>query len=191
MINEHDMTKSMIDKMKSTLLREFVNQPKNQDPGYTETDVETSEPKTEIKEISFLDDNGNLRSDVPENMKVYWEGTESEKKKFMDGVTPDVTFTSFSITPKVGGDEGDVKITGVLNNVGIGFSMNKKQNIGLMITTAPTKTSQDGVSGQGLSASDVKLTPELIGLLNKLNGYYENWYKEWATKLNTENFGNI
>ena len=144
MINEHDMTKSMIDKMKSTLLREFVNQPKNQDPGYTETDVETSEPKTEIKEISFLDDNGNLRSDVPENMKVYWEGTESEKKKFMDGVTPDVTFTSFSITPKVGGDEGDVKITGVLNNVGIGFSMNKKQNIGLMITTAPTKTSQDG-----------------------------------------------
>jgi hypothetical protein len=24
-----------------------------------------------------------------------------------------------------------------------------------------------------------------------LNGYYGNWYKEWATKLNTENFGNI
>ena len=82
MINEHDMTKSMIDKMKSTLLREFVNQPQNQDPGYTETDVEAIEPKTEIKEISFLDDNGNLRPDVPENMKVYWDGTESEKKKF-------------------------------------------------------------------------------------------------------------
>lgn len=191
MINEHDMTKSMIDKMKSTLLREFVNQPQNQDSSYTETDVETNEPKTEIKEINFLDNNGNLRPDVPENMKVYWDGTESEKKKFMDGVTPDVTFTSFSITPKAGGDEGDVKITGVLNNVGIGFSMNKKQNVGLMITTAPAKTSQSGVSGQGLSTSDVKLTPELIGLLNKLNGYYENWYKEWATKLNTENFGNV
>ena len=185
------MTKSMIDKMKSTLLREFVNQPQSQDPGYSETDVETNEPETEIKEINFLDDNGNLKSDVPENMKVYWEGTESEKKKFMDGVSPDVTFTSFSITPKSGGDEGDVKLTGVLNNVGMGFSMNKKQNTGLMITTAPAKTSQPGVSGQGLSSTDVKLTPELIGLLNKLNGYYENWYKEWATKLNTENFGNV
>ena len=184
------MTKSMIDKMKSTLLREFVNQTQNQDPSYTETDVEANEPETEIKEINFLDENGNLRSDVPENMKVYWDGTESEKKKFMDGVTPDVTFTKFSITPKAGGDEGDVKLTGVLNNVNIGFSMNKKQDLGLMITTAPAKTSQPGVSGQGLSSTDVKLTPELIGLLNKLNGYYENWYKEWATKLNTENFGN-
>jgi hypothetical protein len=64
MINEHDMTKSMIDKIKSTLLREFVNQPQSQNPDYTETNVEsnaeTSEPKTEIKEISFLDDNGIL-----------------------------------------------------------------------------------------------------------------------------------
>lgn len=190
MINEHDMTKSMIDKMKSTLLREFVNQPQGQNPEYSESDVETNEPETKIKEINFLDGNGNLNSDVPENMKVYWEGTESEKKKFMDGVSPDVTFTSFVITPKAGGDEGNVKLTGVLNNVSIGFSMNKKQDLGLMITTAPAKTTQPGVSGQGLSSTDVKLTPELIGLLNKLNGYYENWYKEWATKLNTENFGN-
>ena len=181
------MTKSMIDTMRSKLIREFTTQP--QTDGLESPNQTEETPK--IKEIDFLDNNGNLKSDVPENMKVYWEGTESEKKKFMDGVSPDVTFTSFSVTPKSGGDEGNVKLTGVLNNVGIGFSMNKKQNIGLMITTAPPRTNQAGVSGEGLSASDVKLTPELIGLLNKLNGYYENWYKEWATKLNTENFGNI
>jgi hypothetical protein len=102
-----------------------------------------------------------------------------------------VSFTSFSITPKSNGNEGDVKLTGVLNDFGIGFSMNKKQDLGLRITTSPSTTSQPGVTGEGLSSTDVKLTPELIAMLNRLNGYYENWYKEWATKLNTENFGNI
>jgi hypothetical protein len=185
MINEHDMTKSMLDKMRSTLLREVNN------PSETMGEPQSNDTASAPKEIVFIDGNGNLNSDLPANMKVYWDGTESEKKKFMDGVSPNVTFTSFSITPKDGGDEGDVKLSGVLNDFGIGFVMNKKQNLGLRITTTPPKVSQPGVSGEGLSSGDVKLTPELIGLLNKLNGYYENWYKEWATKLNTENFGNV
>jgi hypothetical protein len=27
-----------------------------------------------------------------------------------------------------------------------------------------------------------------LAALTKLNGYYENWYKDWSEKLNTENF---
>jgi hypothetical protein len=182
MINEHDMTKSMIDKVRSIMIL------KENETGM----VNNQEPENvEIREILFLDDSGNLKSDVPENMRVYWDGTESEKKKFMDGVSPNVSFTSFSITPKSNGNEGDVKLTGVLNDFGIGFSMNKKQDLGLRITTSPAATNQPGVTGGGLSSADVKLTPEVIVMLNKLNGYYENWYKEWAAKLNTENFGNI
>jgi hypothetical protein len=181
MINEHDMTKSMIDKVRSII---------------RENEVTGVEPNQEvnnggIKEISFLDDSGNLKSDVPSNMRVYWDGTESEKKKFMDGVSPNVSFSSFSITPKSDGGEGDVKLNGVLNDFGIRFTMNKKQDMGLRISTTAPTTNQDGVSGQALASTDVKLTPELISMLTKLNGYYQNWYKEWATRLNTENFGNV
>jgi hypothetical protein len=57
--------------------------------------------------------------------------------------------------------------------------MNKRQDYGLTITTAPTNTT---------SLTDVKLNSDLINLLTKLNGYYDNWYKDWSEKLNTENF---
>ena len=190
MINEHDMTKSMIDTMRAIRMNENQVEavtPATEVPQQQTTDNSQTQ---EIKEISFLDDSGNLKNDIPANMRVYWDGTESEKEKFMSGVSPNVSFTNFTITPKTPGNEGDVKISGVLNDFNIGFTMNKKQDLGLRISTSPTTTSQPGVTGEALSTNDVKVTPELISLLNKLNGYYENWYKEWATKLNTENFGN-
>lgn len=169
MINEHDITKSMINRIR--LIREDISQ---------ETTPEKTEDETKPeREIQFLDGNGNLNQNVPENMRVYWEGTESEKRKFMSGVSPDVTFTQFSIIPKSGMNEGDVKLSGVLNKYNIGFTMNKRQDYGLTITTAPKNTT---------SLTDVKLNSDLIGLLTKLNGYYENWYKDWSEKLNTENF---
>jgi hypothetical protein len=169
MINEHDITKSMINRIR--LIREDISQ---------ETTPEKIEDETKPeREIQFLDGNGNLNQNVPENMRVYWEGTESEKRKFMSGVSPDVTFTQFSITPKSGMNEGDVKLSGILNKYGVGFIMNKRQDYGLTITTAPTNAT---------SLTDVKLNSDLIGLLTKLNGYYENWYKDWSEKLNTENF---
>jgi hypothetical protein len=34
--------------------------------------------------------------------------------------------------------------------------------------------------------SDIDLTGEINEILRKLNGYYENWVREWAKKLNTE-----
>ena len=169
MINEHDITKSMINRIR--LIREDISQ---------ETTPEEREAETKPeREIQFLDGNGNLNQNVPENMRVYWEGTESEKRKFMSGVSPDVTFTQFSITPKSGMNEGDVKLSGILNKYGVGFIMNKRQDYGLTITTAPTNTT---------SLTDVKLNSDLINLLTKLNGYYDNWYKDWSEKLNTENF---
>jgi hypothetical protein len=169
MINEHDITKSMINRIR--LIREDISQ---------ETTPKEREAETKPeREIQFLDGNGNLNQNIPENMRVYWEGTESEKRKFMSGVSPDVTFTQFSITPKSGMNEGDVKLSGILNKYGVGFIMNKRQDYGLTITTAPTNTT---------SLTDVKLNSDLINLLTKLNGYYDNWYKDWSEKLNTENF---
>jgi hypothetical protein len=169
MINEHDITKSMINRIR--LIREDISQE-------TTPKEREAETKPEL-EIQFLDGNGNLNQNIPENMRVYWEGTESEKRKFMSGVSPDVTFTQFSITPKSGMNEGDVKLSGILNKYGVGFIMNKRQDYGLTITTAPTNTT---------SLTDVKLNSDLINLLTKLNGYYDNWYKDWSEKLNTENF---
>jgi hypothetical protein len=181
MINEHDITKLILDKIRSSkLLREFEEPTQPEDEK-----VETQK----IKEISFIDSNGDLSPNIPENMKSYWDGDQSEKRKFMDGVSPNVSFSNFTITPKTSSFEGDVSLIGTLNDFGIGFSMNKKQDLGLRITTTPPQSTPD-TADQDILAGNVKVTPELIKLITKLNGYYQNWYKEWATKLNTENFGN-
>lgn len=170
MINEHDITKSMINRIR--LIREDVSNQMN-------SELSAPEEAKPEKEVEFLDDKGNLNPNIPDNMMLYWEGPESEQEKFIEMISPDVTFTQFSITPKSGMNEGDVKLSGVLNKYNIGFTMNKRQDYGLTITTAPKNTT---------SSTDVKLNSDLIGLLTKLNGYYENWYGDWAKKLNTENF---
>lgn len=180
MINEHDKTKSMIDTMRSIkLIREDVGMnPRMGEPTVEEPTMETEpteEPKS-AQEIIILKDGEEMRG-VEGSISGFW-GTD--KESFLQNVTSDVTFISYSITPKVGASEGDVKMTGTLTAYDIGFSMNKNASLGLRITTAP----------EGAQSSDVKLDNDVMKTLQKLNNYYGNWYKDWSTKLNTENFTN-
>jgi hypothetical protein len=167
------MTKSMIDKMRSVkLVREMVepNQP-GQNMG------SNNEPnQAPPKEIIILK-NGQ-EQDVEGSISGFWK---TDKESFMETVSSDVRFTSFSITPKDGGNEGDVKMTGILDAYDIGFSMNKNASLGLVITTAP----------EGSQSSDIKLDDDVMKTLSALYKYYQNWYKDWSTKLNTENFTNV
>lgn len=170
MINEHDMTKSMIDTMRSVkLVRESV------EPNQAEQSMSMNNEQSP-QEIIILK-NGEEQN-VEGSISGFWK---SDKESFMQTVSSDVRFTSFSITPKSGANEGDVKMTGILDAYDIGFSMNKNASLGLVITTAP----------EGAQSSDIKLDENVMKTLSALYKYYQNWYKDWSTKLNTENFTNV
>lgn len=175
MINEHDMTKSMIDTMRSIkLVREFVEPNQQMNQGDNTNQPNNEEPAA--KEIVIL--NNGEEQNVEASIAGFWK---ADKQSFMETVSSDVRFTSFSITPKLGASEGDVKMTGILDAYDIGFSMNKNVSLGLVITTAP----------EGSQSSNVKLDDDVMKTLSALYKYYQNWYKDWSTKLNTENFTNV
>jgi hypothetical protein len=176
MINEHDKTKSMLDTMRSIrLIKESVDTETTMEP--TENmGVSNTEQTPAPKEILIVK-NGEEQP-VEGSISGFWK---ADKESFMQTVSSDVSITSFSITPKEGASEGDVKMTGILNAYDIGFSMNKNVSLGLVITTAP----------EGSQSSDVKLDDDVMKTLNSLQKYYQNWYKDWSTKLNTENFTNV
>lgn len=133
-LNEHDMTKKMMDVIRSgKLLMENEDDdtisPASNDPAYAD-----------------------------------------EVKKIMDAVDPRVQVSKFKIYP----NDRDVQFEGRLDS-GINFFMSTKaMKLSISITDE---------SGQPMK---IYLDNELIATIQKLNGYYENWVREWATKLNTE-----
>lgn len=100
------------------------------------------------------------------NDSVYKE----EEKKLSDSVDPRVIINRFKIYPK----NRDVQIDGRLDS-GINFFMSTKA---MKLKVSITDDNGD--------AAEIYLDDELLAIIQKLNGYYENWTREWATKLNTE-----
>ena len=93
-----------------------------------------------------------------------------EVKKFMDSVDPRVSVSKFKIYP----NDRDVQFEGRLD-CGINFFMSvKAMKLSISIT--------DGEN----TVLKIYVDDELISMMQKLNGYYENWVREWASKLNTE-----
>lgn len=162
MINEHDITKSMLNRMR-TIIKENVETPEQMG---TQQDQQTEELPEQIVFLS-----GGNPKPVKSGMETYWD---DDKKKFLELVGPEtngVTFIDFAITPKTGTNEGDVLLSGKLDGYDADFTMNKDQTLGLRLTTNTTQLNDD-----------------FMKLLQTLKGYYGNWQKEWANKLNTENF---
>jgi hypothetical protein len=93
-----------------------------------------------------------------------------EVKKISDNVDPRVQIIRFKIYPK----DRDVQLDGRLDS-GINFFMSTKA-MKLKIS----------ITDNGGKASQIYLDDELLATIQKLNGYYENWTREWATKLNTD-----
>ena len=100
------------------------------------------------------------------NDSVYTE----EVKKLSDTVDPRVVVNKFKIYPK----DRDVQLEGILD-AGINFFMSSKaMKLQISITDA---------NG---AAIKIYVDKDLISMIQKLDGYYENWTREWAVKLNTE-----
>lgn len=134
-VNEHDITKKMLDTLRGPFL------------------------------INEEDEGGDVIT-PKENDQAYTE----ETKKISDTVDPRVQITKFKIYPK----DRDVQLEGRLDS-GIDFSMSTKaMKLSISITDESGK------------AKYIFIDKELLATLQKLNGYYENWTREWAQKLNTE-----
>jgi len=89
----------------------------------------------------------------------------AEKKSFMDTVSAKVDFRSFKIYRK----ERNVVFSGKMQDLsGLEWVMSLRSEDGLNITVQSLKIDNDS-----------------IAILNKLNGFYNNWSKTWAEKINT------
>lgn len=112
------------------------------------------------------EDTGNDVISPSPNDAVYAD----EQKKISDSVDPRIQISKFKIYPR----DRDVQFEGRLDS-GINFFMSTKaMKLAISITND---------SGQPIK---IYVDAELIATIQKLNGYYENWTREWAQKLNTE-----
>ncbi len=133
-INEHDLTKKMIETLRGGMLNE-------------------------------ADEGSDVISPSPTD-SAYKE----EVKKISDAVDPRVQITKFKIYPR----DRNVEFEGRLDS-GINFFM----------STKAMKLSISITDDQG-QPTRIYMDKELIAIIQKLNGFYENWTREWAQKLNTE-----
>lgn len=133
-INEHDLTKRMIDTLRNGLITEG-------DEGADTISPSPADP-------------------------VYRE----EMKKISDAVDPRIQVTKFKIYPR----DRNVEFEGRLDS-GINFFM----------STKAMKLSISITDDQG-AATRIYLDTDLLTTIQKLNGFYQNWTREWAQKLNTE-----
>ena len=132
-INEHDLTKKMLD-----VIRFGINE---------------SEEGNDVISPSPSD-------------SVYAE----ELKKISDTLDTGLQITKFKIYP----NDRDVQLEGRLD-VGINFFMSTKAT-----TLSISITDNNG------TASRIYIDDKIIGHIQRLNGYYDNWSREWIQKLNTE-----
>jgi hypothetical protein len=117
------------------------------------------------KFINESDEGSDVITPTPTDA-VYSE----EVKKISDSVDPRIQITKFKIFPR----DRDVQFEGRLDS-GINFFMSTKA-MKLSISITDTQ-------GQAIK---IYVDTELISTIQKLNGYYENWTREWAQKLNTD-----
>jgi hypothetical protein len=141
-INEHEMTKMMINVMSKRIIREQDEKPEDD--------------KSKTGDVITPSENDSTYTD--------------ELKKISDTVDPRIQITNFNIYPK----DRNVELDGRLD-LGVNFFMSiKEMKLSISITDE-----------QGRPIK-IYLDNDLLGIIQKLNGYYTNWTKEWAQKLNTE-----
>jgi len=136
-INEHDMTKKMMEIMRGGFKNRLITENDGQD--------DTVSPKP--GDAVFND----------------------ELKKLQDTVEPRVKITNFKIYPT---DE-NVIIEGV-------FLQRENQDSGIHFKMSLAAGDIE------TSMNNIDLSDKVSILLQKLNGYYENWVDEWSLKLSNE-----
>lgn len=135
LINEHDITKRMIDVLRNPSL-------------IAEVDESSDAITPNTGDSNYAD----------------------ELKKFSDTVDPRMQVTKFKIYP----NDREVQFEGRLDS-GINFYMSIRA---MKLSISVTDDNGDAIK--------VFVDSDLINTIQKLNGYYENWTREWAQKLATD-----
>lgn len=156
-INEHDKTKQMMEIMRG---------------GFKKLIKEEEMPAP-----SSLPPQGVQGDDSPEPTKSEDTLTpvagdavfNDELKKLQDTVDPDVLITNFKIYPT----DRNIIIEGV-------FQQGESENSGIQFKMSFKAKEIE------TTMNNVDLNDDTSGLLQRLKGYYQNWIKEWAIKLNNE-----
>jgi len=156
-LDEHDITKNMIDKIRGgfkQLIKEAdePTQPETKEPLVQGDDL--PEPKTDGDSIS------------PQQGDAVFN---DELKKLQDTIDPRVKITNFKIYPT----DQNVIIEGV-------FLQRESQDSGIHFKMSLSSGDIE------TSMSNIDLDDKVSLLLQKLKGYYENWVNEWALKLTNE-----
>lgn len=163
-INEHDMTKKMMDIMRGgfkTRLTELTNAPSLGTTKPLQAGDDSPEPTQSSQSSQSSED---TLSPQPGDAAF-----NDELKKLQDTVDPRVKLTNFKIYPT----DQNVIIEGTFlqredENSGIKFKMS--------LSAGDIETSMNNID----------LSDKVSILLQKLKGYYENWVDEWALKLANE-----
>lgn len=158
MINEHDMTKKMMEIMRG---------------GYKSILTEVEDPQTQMnqssEQVAQTDLDQTQEAPLPKDAIELQKNDstyQDELQKMREVVTQTVNFTSFNIYPS---DE-NVVIDGYLekresDNSGIFFKM--------ALTSGDIETSM----------VDVELNDAVNETMKRLTGYYANFSEEWGKKI--------
>jgi hypothetical protein len=165
-INEHDMTKRMLDRIRTG------NQQSNSlNENTLLTGNVTKQPKTAIDEHDMTkqmlgiirENNAEMENTVEEMtddvIKVENDELGEEAGKLRDMVGG-VDLKLYEVYPK----DSNVVMVGVLDN-GIEFKFSKKEG-------APY-----------INMNNMRLDTETVDIIKKLQGYYVNWTQYWAEKI--------
>jgi len=169
-INEHDMTKKMLDKIRTggssnTLNENVGHNPTSQPQQLDEHDM-TKSMLDKIRNNQTINETksvtGGLLTEGFENsdvVKVEDDELGEEAAKLRDMVGG-VDLKLYEVYP----NDKNVVMVGVLDN-GIEFKFSKKEG-------APY-----------INVDNMRLDSETVDTIKKLQGYYVNWTQYWAEKI--------
>ena len=169
-INEHDMTKAMLDRIRnggtSNSLNESVQQNQRTQPQQLDEHDMTKHMLDKIRNSQQINETksvagGLLTESVESNDVVKVEDDElgEEVGKLRDMVGG-VDLKMYEVYPK----DKNVVMVGVLDN-GIEFKFSKKEQ-------APY-----------INVDNMRLDSETVDVIKKLQGYYVNWTQYWVEKI--------
>ena len=156
-INEYDQTKKMLDIIRGGYVNKLINEEEN-DFGATDDAVNDTESDALTDAPSDENNLSPVQGDAIFN---------EELKKLQDTVDPKVKITNFKIYP----DDDNVLIEGVfLQNEGLDSGIKFKMKL-------------EGTDVE-IKINSIGLNDKVLGVLQKLKGYYENWVDDWALRIN-------
>jgi len=161
-INEHDSTKNMLD-----IIRENGNSLKNLLEDNSIFDKpDTAQDDGEIGPEGETGDKSQMEPDDGDDaIKLQGMELEEENSKLTE-IDSTIDIESFTIYP----DAKNAVMAGTIGSLNdLQFYFSLTESNGVFVTV-----------------DNLQLTKDAVAILNKLEGYYQNWVDEWAEKVRRE-----